>query len=287
MSGLDRRLHAYRPDLAAEGLRGRVDAPRFVEGTPMRVAIGCLDLRRRPGHNEALNNQLLFGEEVILYDEADGWAWVQSRTDRYVGYVERSGLAEDIQSNTHSLTALRTFLYPEPDLKKPPLGVFSITAALNVEEQHKGFAKLATGGWVFAKHIAPLDSIEPDYVETALKFLGTPYLWGGRSSVGLDCSALLQLSLARAGLVVLRDSDQQQETLGENLGWITGETEPERGDLLHMAGHCAIALDAKHVVHATSFTMSVICEEIEKLEARVIAKSGKGITGRRRSSIAK
>ncbi|MDX1402023.1 MAG: NlpC/P60 family protein, partial [Kiloniellales bacterium] len=187
---------------------------------------------------------------------------------------------------SHCITALRSYLFPEPDIKCPPTDLLPMTASLSVEKIQDGFAKLSSGGWVFAKHIAELDVLEPDYVATALKFLGTPYLWGGRSSIGLDCSALLQLSLARAGVVVLRDSDHQQKTLGKDLGWETGKTRAKRGDLLHMHGHCAIALDETRVVHATAYTMSVIIEETAALEKRVIEQSGKGITGRRRPNFA-
>lgn len=251
----------------------------------MQVVSGCADLRRAPGDTEPLESQLLFGEEVLVFDESGPWAWIQNKSDRYVGYVARSALSETIVAPTHVVSALRTFIFPEPDLKTAPLEVLSMTSPVNVEESSQGYCRLTTGGWVYGRHLADLDALETDYVATALRFLEVPYLWGGRSSLGLDCSALIQLILARAGMVTLRDSDHQEASLGDPLPWSSGEAPPERGDLLYMPGHVAIALDAETVVHANAFALAVAVEPWRDLEARVIAESGRGITSRRRPSL--
>jgi cell wall-associated NlpC family hydrolase len=282
MSGLDRRLNAYHPDLAAKSLRGSVEATRFTEGRPMQVIRGCADLRRGPADSEPLESQLLFGEEVLVFDEADGWAWIQNKSDHYVGYVARSALSETVVAPTHVVSAVRTFVFPEPDLKTPPSAVLSMTTPLHIDETREAFSHLASGGWVYNRHLALLDALEPDYVKTALRFLEVPYLWGGKSSLGLDCSALIQLVLARSGIVTFRDSDQQAESIGEPLPWTSGKTPPNRGDLLFMPGHVAIALDEDSVVHANAYAMAVAIEPWRDLEARVMAESGQGISGRRR-----
>ncbi|WP_299620666.1 C40 family peptidase [Pelagibius sp.] len=282
MTELDPRLNAYRADLAAVALEGRVPASRFTEGRPAGIARGIVDLRRAPDARAGLDTQLLFGEAVTVYDEADGWAWVQNETDGYVGYLESATLGAAPPEPTHRVTALRSYLFPEPNLKAPPLDCLSIASPLSVTGMEGDYAVLAGGGFVYGKHIAPLEDMEPDFVATALRFLGTPYYWGGRSSVGLDCSTLVQLSLSCAGIALRRDSYQQASTVGEALNGLPGEIALERGDLVYSPGHVAIMLDAERVVHANAFTMSVAVETLAALEGRVRAETGGGFTAVRR-----
>ncbi len=279
MSSLDPRLHPFRHDLAAAYLKDRVAAPRYVEGERRQVARGILDLRRAPHDDAPLDSQLLHGEEVNVYDEAEGWAWVQSAGDGYVGYVAADALSAEVAAPTHSLAALRSYRFAEPDLKAPALDLLSMASPLAVVEERGDFARLAGGGWVFGGHLVPLGEIVADFVETALAFLGTPYLWGGRSSVGLDCSALVQIALARAGVFALRDTHMQEEILGEALEPGAGIA---RGDLVFLPDHVAIAIDPQTVVHATALHMAVATEPLAQLEARSQKAYGQGITGVRR-----
>ena len=282
LTHLDPRLNAYRADLAAAALEGRVPASRFTEGRQAAVARGIVDLRREPDARSGLDTQLLFGETVTVYEEANGWAWVQNAADGYVGYLESAALGAAQVAPTHRLMALRSYLFPEPNLKSPPLDCLSIASPLSVTGTEGSYTALAGGGYVYGKHIAPLDAVEPDFVATALRFLGTPYYWGGRSSVGLDCSTLVQLSLACAGVPVRRDSYQQASTVGDALDGLPGEIALERGDLVYSPGHVAIMLDAEQVVHANAFTMSVAVEALAALEGRVRAETGGGFTAVRR-----
>ena len=283
MPELDPRLNAFRDDLADARLSGQLTARPFTEGRPAGIVRGVADLRRAPDAGSGLDTQLLFGEPVTVFDERDGWAWVQNGPDRYVGYVETAALGESPPTPTHQVAALRSFLFPEPDLKAPPLDCLSITSPLRVVKEQGDYAGLSGGGWIYRKHIAPLEAVEPDYVKTALQFIGTPYYWGGRSSIGLDCAALIQLCLARAGIPVLRDSYMQAPSVGQAVDWRPGETGLQRGDLVYFPGHCVIMLDARQAVHANAFTMSVAIEDLDAVEQRVIAESGgTGITGVRR-----
>lgn len=281
---LDPFLHAYRDDLAAASLRGRVSAERFAEGQQAGICKGLVDLRREPNATSRLDTQLLFGETVTVYDESDGWAWVQNETDSYVGYIEAAALGEAPKPPTHHVSALRSYLFPEPDLKAPPLDCLSIASPVRIVGEDGDYAALEGGGFVYRKHLAALPSEnEKDHVATALRFMGTPYYWGGRSSIGLDCAALIQLCLARAGMPVLRDSYMQGGSVGGAVDWRPGETVLQRGDLVYFPGHCVIMLDDREVVHANAFTMSVAIEALEAVERRVIAESGgTGITGVRR-----
>jgi cell wall-associated NlpC family hydrolase len=283
MTKLDRFLNVYRDDLADVRLKDAVAAPRYVEGRPAGILRGIADLRRRPDSSAPLDSQLLYGEAVRVFDEAHGWAWVQGEADRYVGYVESAALGAPAPAPTHRLRALRSFLFPEPNLKAPPLDCLSIASSLTVVGEQGSYSRLAGGGWLYTKHLQPIAEISPDFVATALEFLGTPYYWGGRSSIGLDCSTLVQLSLACAGLKVLRDSYQQATSLGEKLNGLPGEVVLERGDLVYSPGHVAIMLDGAHVVHANGFTMSVAVETLAALEGRVRKETdGKGFTAVRR-----
>ncbi|MDJ0946356.1 MAG: NlpC/P60 family protein [Kiloniellales bacterium] len=282
MSSLDPRLHPFRDDLAAAYLKDRVAAVRYVEGKRQQVARGILDLRRAPRDDAPLDSQLLYGEAVNVYDVAKGWAWVQSAGDGYVGYVAAAALSAAVAAPTHSLAALRSYLFAEPDFKAPTLDLLSMASPLAVVEQREGFARLAGGGWVFGRHLVPLGATVADYVETALAFLGTPYLWGGRSSVGIDCSALVQIALARAGVFALRDTHMQEEILGEPLAPAAAI---ERGDLVFLPEHVAIAVDPETVVHATALHMAVALEPLAELEARARKANGQGITGVRRPRV--
>ncbi|MFQ5775729.1 MAG: C40 family peptidase [Kiloniellaceae bacterium] len=283
---LDPRLHAYRPDLAAEQLKGRVEAARYSAGEPAQVVRGVADLRRRPEASAPLDTQLLSGEVVTVYDEADGWAWVKNAADGYVGYVEAAALGAQMRPTTHTVKVLRTFVYPEPDLKAPPLDSLTMTGRVSVVGVRGAFSEVRigrAGGWVYARHLAAEGDVGPDYVATALEFLGAPYLWGGKGSLGLDCSGLIQVILARAGIRCPRDTDMQAEALGKAIPWTPGRTKPRRGDLIYFPGHVAIALDEARVVSANAHAMLVSTEPLADLEERVKAESGgRGVTVIRR-----
>jgi len=278
MSELDPRLHAFRPDLADVALDGRVAATRFVAGRLAQVARGVAALRRRPEATAAQDTQLLSGETVRIFDTADGWAWVQNDADGYVGYIETKSLSDSVVPTTHVVTALRSFLFPTPDLKAPPRDALTMTGAVAVVgEALKGFRPVRVGtseGWVYGRHLAPPSQTAPDYVATALRFLGVPYLWGGKDSLGLDCSGLIQVVMRRAGLPCPRDTDMQAAGLGRVVAEGPLSTPPQRGDVIFFPGHVAIALDERRVVHANAWQMMVGIEPLADLEDRVKAESG-------------
>jgi cell wall-associated NlpC family hydrolase len=234
----------------------------------------------------SLDTQLLSGEAVTVFDEADGWAWVQNRTDGYVGYVESAALGANTITPTHSVQALRSFLFPGPDLKLPRLDALTMTGRVAVTGADGSYSQVTAGGregWVYSRHLAPEGEFAPDFVAIALRFLGVPYLWGGKESGGIDCSGLVQVALARAGIPCPRDSGMQAESLGVAVPWEPGQTRLHRGDLIYFPGHCAIALNTAEVVNANAHAMMVSIEPLEELEARVRAESGgTGITGLRR-----
>ena len=282
MSDLDRRSHAFRADLADARLRGRVTAARFAAGRPAQIEVGLAGLHGRPDANEPLDSQLLFGERVTVFDRADGWAWVQNEADGYVGYLRAETLADPGAPATHRVRALGAHVMPEPALKHPPGTSLPMGALATIADSEGAYNRLTTGGWIHSRHLQAIDEPSSDFVATALALEGAPYLWGGRSAPGLDCSAMVQLVLSFAGIGAPRDSDQQEAALGEPLEWIEGETQPERGDLLYGEGHVAIALDADSVVNANAWSMSVLVEPRADIAARLVAESGQGFRTRRR-----
>ncbi len=278
---LDPRLNAYREDLAADSLRGRVEARRFVAGVRMQVIRAAVALRRRPLASAGLDTEALFGEVVTAYDEADGWAWVQLERDGYVGYVPADALSRDVRPASHKVSAIGTFLYPAPDIKSPPIMHLSITAPLAVAERVDRFCRLAAGGYVFDRHVAERDRWARDFVDIAERLIGTPYLWGGRTRVGIDCSGLVQVSMEAAGLTAPRDTDMQQARLGSDVPVASSLDSLQRGDLVFWPGHVGIMCDGVMMVHANAHHMAVTVEPLAEAEHR-ISRAGAEISAIRR-----
>jgi cell wall-associated NlpC family hydrolase len=277
---LDPRRHVYRADLAAEHLRGTVQAERYVSGEPRQVAAASLPLRREPRFDAPLDTEALHGETVTVYDEQEGWAWVQLHHDNYVGYMPNEGLIADVTAPTHRVSVLRTYVFPEPDSKVPPQAMLSLNARVTVAEAAGRYLRLDNGGFVYARHAVPEREVVGDYVAVAEAFLGTPYLWGGRTSVGLDCSGLVQLAAAAAGHAVPRDADMQAAEVGHAVEWLDGAA-LARGDLVFWEGHVGIMTSSEGFLHANAHHMAVECEPFSEARERIKA-AGFEVTGVRR-----
>lgn len=266
----DRRLHAFRPDLAEASLQGRVEAARFVEGTKARVTVPVVELRPQPDMARGIDTELLFGEEVTVFERKDGWCWVKASSDGYVGYLPEDAVAEGLPAPTHIVVPPRTFLYPEPELRKPKADVLSMGSLIHVtataEARGNHYVVLEDGTAIFAKHVHPIGyNRDGDYVDVALRFLEAPYLWGGRSGLGIDCSGLIQLSLLMTGRAAPRDTDMQAAGLGEPIA----REELQRGDFVFWKGHVAVMEDAETIVHANGHTMTVAREDFAAAVKRI------------------
>lgn len=268
------------PDLAAEHLRGQVDAPQFVEGTLRQVVETAAPLRRDPDPDAPLDTEAVFGERVTVYDELEGWAWGQLARDGYVGWLPANALGPPAEP-CHRVFAVRTFVYPVPSIKRPHLMALTMGSEVSVDEEVGLFCALTGGGFVFSGHLAPRTSLEGDPVTVAERFLGTPYLWGGKTSLGLDCSALVQTALQACGVACPRDSDMQERDLGTALDAGPGLDALRRGDLLFWKGHVALVRDDRTIVHASGHTMSVIVEDMAQAIAR-IAEAGQPLRSAKR-----
>ncbi len=280
---LDPRRHAVRPDLAALSLRGQVNAPRYSAGVIRQVTRPAVPLKREPNPNLGLDNEIIYGELVRVYDEREGWAWVQIERDRYVGYVPSAALTGEIMPMTHRVKALGTFVYPGPDIKTPPIMHLPLNAELRVAEWGERFCRLERGGFVMTRHISERDRYERDFVDIAERLIGTPYLWGGRTRIGIDCSGLVQIALQAAGIDAPRDTDMQVAELGESIPIPQELDGLKRGDLVFWKGHVGIMSDALMMVHANAHHMAVAAETLPEAADR-IAKQSSAITAIRRLS---
>lgn len=276
----DPNVNAYRPDIAAARLRGVVAADRFVEGESRQAAIGMVPLRDAPDDTARQVSELLFGEVFVVYDTQDGWAWGQCVLDDYVGYAHADGLRAESLDPSHKIGALKAHVFSEPDLKSRPLDQIGLGSRVTVSARSGNFAGLSDGGWVHEAALAALEFVEPDFVSTALRFLGAPYLWGGRSALGLDCSALVQIALTEAGIACPRDSYMQEDAVG---GAVRPVGPYRRGDLVLFPGHCGLMVDDSRIVHANATAMCVSVDPLSRVIEIVKRESdGVGVTGVRR-----
>ena len=260
---LDPRRHPFRSDIAAASLKDRIRAETFVEPESFQVRAPVIDLYAQP-HAQALASQLLYGEMFDVYEQTDGLAWGQNKADGYVGYVAAAALSNPIPTH-HRITANFAHLYEQPTFKSKPLCALSLGSLVHVSETTSDFLK-TPDGYLCQKHIG---QTSPDFVSEAARYLGVPYLWGGRSYFGLDCSALVQLSLAATGLTCPRDSDMQQAEVGDEV-----EGPYLRGDLVFWKGHVAIVYDEHTFLHANVHHMAVAFEPIADAIARIAKTDG-------------
>ena len=281
MPAFDPRLTPARADLAAKELEGKVTAARFVEGPVFEVIEPQTAVRATPAPDVPLLTEALKGERVTIYDmNAEGWAWGQLAADGYVGWLSANALSPAGPSATHKVTALRTFAFPGPSIKLPPLEALPLGARVAIARFEDRLAVTRSGTYVSAPHLAPLDFVEPDFVAVAERFLGVPYLWGGKTALGLDCSGLVQVALTATGRICPRDSDMQEQALGALVPHAE-EGALQRGDLVFWKGHVAIVRDGATLIHANAFHMAVAIEPLGEAITR-ISEAGSEITSVRR-----
>jgi cell wall-associated NlpC family hydrolase len=279
-SRFDPRLTPVRADLAASRFRDLVEAPRYADGRATQVVEASAPLRRSPTPGAPLETEALYGERVTVYDENEGWAWVQLERDAYVGYLPLSALGAPSEP-THRVSALRTHAYPGPSIKLPPRMALSLGARLAILRWEGDFAVTADGLWLWGRHLADVGSSEEDFVAVAELFIETPYLWGGRTSEGIDCSGLAQTALTAAGISAPRDSDMMETALGEPVP-VEDPAPHARGDLVFWKGHVGIMRDARMLLHASGFNMKVASEPLDAARARIATSGGGDVTSVRR-----
>jgi cell wall-associated NlpC family hydrolase len=280
MPDFDPRITPARADLAAQSLAGTILAPKYAEGRPYEVIAPQAPLRQAPRPDAPLDTEALKGERVTVYEwNEEGWAWGQLQSDNYVGWLPQSALGAPGAPPTHKVAALRTFAFPGPSIKLPPLEALPFGATLAILRSEERMAVTAAGAYVPMVHLKPVNENARDFVAVAERFLGVPYLWGGKTALGLDCSGLVQIALAACGIDCPRDSDMQEQALGEVAA--VDLSRLKRGDLIFWKGHVAMVRDQANFLHANAFHMAVAIEPIAEAIARIRA-AGSEVTGLRR-----
>ena len=259
-------MTAFRPDLASRALEGVLSAASYVDPVARVARAAAAGVHAAPDLASEQQDQLLFGEGFEVLDEQGGWAWGQARRDGYVGYVRAEALGPVGAPPTHRVAAIRTYAFAEPSIKSRAFGPYSLNALVAAEATEGRLVKVERAGWITADHLAPIGVFETDPLAVAERYLGAPYLWGGRESLGLDCSGLVQQALMACGRACPRDTDQQQ-----GLGRAVEPQDLVRGDLVFWRGHVAMMLDATRILHANAFHMAVAIEPLAQAIARIAA----------------
>lgn len=287
MSDLDTRLHAYRSDIADVRLEGRVDSSRYVEGDLMRITTPFADLSVSPeGSTTGLDMQLLHGHDVRVFDTSGSHSFVQSETCGYVGYVLNDTLSSDLSHEcTHMVLSPRTYIYSDLDIKSARLGYRSMGSKLSISDFTKSndmiFGILSDGGYVVSKHVFDVSNSAPtDYVAVGETLLHTPYLWGGNTGFGLDCSGLLYLCYLACGSAILRDTYMQVSSVGSEVA-MTDLSHLRRGDIVFWEGHVGIMSSSDIILHSNAFTMNVALEPLSNAISRIEPLYGSPVCVRR------
>jgi len=272
MSGetLDPNIHPYRPDLAAAYLEGKVEAERFVEGWVMQVADEAAPVFGQPRFDAEMTSEALHGETVTVFEEREGWAWGQVNDDGYVGYLPANALTADCVDVSHRVAVPRTFVFPKPDIKSVPMQALGLRSGLNVIGEEGSFVRTHGGGFVYRNHVRPADAASGDFVAVAHSLLGAPYLWGGKSILGIDCSGLVQIALQACGMAVPRDSYMLRADVGQALGH-TEISDLQLGDLLFWPGHVGLMTDDVTMLHANAHHMMTVTEPVAEAASRIAA----------------
>ncbi len=273
---MDRRLTPANGHAAASHLRGQVAADVFTDGEPATVGQTVVDLCAAPQGNR--DRQLLLGASVTVFDRRDGWAFVQSKRDGYVGYVHEAALAPPANT-THRVATRATHAYTREDFKSPDLLHLPFGAEVTVTNERKKFFD-TPHGFIPKKHLRPLDRVFSDPATVAQLFFGVPYLWGGNSTSGVDCSGLVQAAYLACGHLCPGDSDMQRDGFGAAL---RGDATLQRGDLIFWKGHVAMMVDGETMIHANAHHMATVYEGLAQATLRIKAQGDGDILARRRA----
>ncbi len=260
----DQRICPIRKGLASADYYGLIKNCKFVKGSIYTVHSTYSPLYFEKKQKN-LTSQLLFGEYFRVFDVNDGVAWGQSLRDNYVGYTSIQNLRKRKIISNYKVQSLRTFIYGGPSIKVDPLNYLSFNSLVNVTKKKRNFSFIPSVGWCISKDLSKINNIKFSLYDISLQYLQTPYLWGGRDSMGLDCSGLIQNLYQMIGINLPRDTDLQAAYFSKYVD----ESKIKLGDLIFWRGHVAMVLDKKNIIHANAYHMKTQIEPLKSAKKRI------------------
>lgn len=274
MTQLDKSLNPYRDDLAAQYLKGQVNAGNFVAPKLHQIKCDYAYLKTAPDTSSPNVSEVFFGELVDIYEIKNDFAWVQLKRDNYVGYLPFECVSTEIIEANKKINTIRSFAFSIPKVQGEIKNILPLNSLVKATDRvENGFVYCDGLGFIYLKHLCDLDEYAANPVELAKYFLKTPYAWGGRQALGIDCSGLIQTIHEACGINLPRDA-RMQEKMGELIIPSPDFSNLKAGDLLFWQGHVAMMIDNENIIHANSFHM---CVEIEPLAQTIKRYDGLGL----------
>ena len=266
----DSRITPIRRDLASAAYKAIVKRKKYVTAKPATVKSTFSPLYSNKGSK--LSTQLLYGEECDVFETKNGWSWIQSRRDNYVGYTPTINLTRKIYKPNSKVISLRTVIYTKPDIKSVTKGYLSFNSLVEVIKIKGKYSLIKNLGWCPSLDLAKIKSSKFNHIDLSKQYLDTPYLWGGRDSMGIDCSGLVQNLHQINNRSFPRDTDMQEIFVTNEVKY---EKDLKAGDLVFWKGHVAMMIDNSNIIHANAYHMNTAIEPLSTAKKRILKSNGK------------